>query len=110
MHHNRVIQEKSKLLTELKNLKTHCATFEPTIKQLQHKYEASMKEKMLVKLEKDKYYGKVCQLVGSVNAKLIRLLGIGARKRSKAFRKGLTRWYFRFVLAHGSCQQCVLKK
>ena len=54
MHHKRVVQEKNKLIHDIKRLKKHYETYDPTLKQLQHKYEAAMKEKMLVKLERDK--------------------------------------------------------
>ncbi|RKO84244.1 hypothetical protein BDK51DRAFT_33104 [Blyttiomyces helicus] len=59
MHHKRVVQEKNKLIGDIKRLKTHYESYEPTLKQLQHKYEIAMKEKMLTKLEKDRLAGKV---------------------------------------------------
>lgn len=59
MHHKRVVQEKNKLLHDIKRLKTHYESYEPTLKQLQHKYEVAMKEKMLTKLERDKLAAKV---------------------------------------------------
>lgn len=54
MHHKRVVQEKNKLINDIKRLKKHYEAYEPTLKQLQNKYETAMKEKMLVKLEKDR--------------------------------------------------------
>ena len=59
MHHKRVVQEKNKLLNDIKRLKEHYKSYEPNFKQLQHKYEVVMKEKMLTRLEKDKLVGKV---------------------------------------------------
>jgi DNA anti-recombination protein RmuC len=59
MHHKRVVQEKNKLISEIKRLKKHYENFDPTLKQLQRKYEMAMKEKMLTKLERDKLVGKV---------------------------------------------------
>ena len=47
MHHKRVMQEKNKLVTDIKRLKKHYQTFEPTLGELRHKYETAMKEKML---------------------------------------------------------------
>jgi len=54
MHHKRVVQEKNKLINDIKRLKKHYDSYDPTLKQLQHKYETAMKEKMLIKLERDK--------------------------------------------------------
>ena len=59
MQHRRVGQEKNKLVTDLKRLKAHYAQYEPTIKELRHKYEAAMKEKMLATLERDRMVQKV---------------------------------------------------
>ena len=59
MHHKRVGQEKNKLLTDLKRLRKHYSQYEPTIKELRHKYEVAMKEKMLMRLERDRLSTKV---------------------------------------------------
>jgi hypothetical protein len=39
MHHKRVGQEKSNLVQDLARLRKHFAHYEPTIKELRHKYE-----------------------------------------------------------------------
>ncbi len=59
MHHQRVAQEKNKLISDIKRLKKHYEHYEPTLKQLQHKYEVVMKEKMLMKLERDRLSAQV---------------------------------------------------
>ena len=59
MHHKRVMQEKNKLILDIKRLKKHYATFEPTLAELRHKYETAMKEKMLVKLARERSDQKV---------------------------------------------------
>ena len=59
MHHKRVGQEKNKLLTDLKRLRKHYSQYEPTIKELRHKYEVAMKEKMLMRLERDRISSKL---------------------------------------------------
>eukprot|EP00002_Diphylleia_rotans_P021042 TRINITY_DN408_c0_g1_i6.p1 TRINITY_DN408_c0_g1~~TRINITY_DN408_c0_g1_i6.p1 ORF type:complete len:545 (-),score=100.08 TRINITY_DN408_c0_g1_i6:56-1690(-) len=59
MHHRRAVQEKNKLVTDLKNLKRHYSMYEPALQQLQKKYETAMKEKMLAKLERDRIQAKV---------------------------------------------------
>merc|ERR1719456_2104073 len=55
MHHKRVVQEKNKLLVDLKRLKKHYEQYEPTLTELRHKYEVAMKEKMLMRLERDRF-------------------------------------------------------
>ncbi|KAI8908953.1 WD40-repeat-containing domain protein [Gorgonomyces haynaldii] len=62
MHHNRVVQEKHKLIADIKKLKKHYESYEPTLKQLQHKYEIAMKEKMLTKLERDRIASKITSM------------------------------------------------
>lgn len=58
MHHRRVVQEKNKLIIDLKRLKKHYEQYEPTLTELRHKYEMAMKEKMLMRLERDRYQSK----------------------------------------------------
>lgn len=59
MHHKRVAQEKNKLITDIKRLKKHYSQYEPTIKELKKKYERAMKEKMLLRLDREKLQSKV---------------------------------------------------
>lgn len=54
MHHRRVQQEKDKLIKDIKRLQTHQNSFEPAMKSYKLKYEATLKENMLVTLEKDR--------------------------------------------------------
>merc|ERR1719199_450127 len=58
MHHRRVVQEKNKLMIDLKRLKRHYEQYEPTLTELRHKYEVSMKEKMLMRLERDRFLAR----------------------------------------------------
>jgi len=58
MHHRRVVQEKNKLIIDLKRLKRHYEQYEPTLTELRHKYEVAMKEKMLMRLERDRFLSK----------------------------------------------------
>eukprot|EP01029_Cantina_marsupialis_P023875 TRINITY_DN601_c0_g1_i13.p1 TRINITY_DN601_c0_g1~~TRINITY_DN601_c0_g1_i13.p1 ORF type:complete len:288 (+),score=72.35 TRINITY_DN601_c0_g1_i13:81-944(+) len=62
MHHNRVVQEKEKVMKDFKNLKKHYSLYEPTIEELRKKYETAMKEKMLSDLEKDRFGAKIAAL------------------------------------------------
>ena len=59
MHHKRIGQEKNKLLGDIKKLRKHYQQYEPTIKELKRKYELAMKEKMLVRIERDRLQAKI---------------------------------------------------
>ena len=54
MHHKRVVQEKNKLITDLKRLRNHLRSYEPAIEELKRRHEVAMKEKMLIRLERDR--------------------------------------------------------
>lgn len=68
MHHKRVVQEKNKLITDIKRLKRHYTQYEPTLQQLKKKYEVAMKEKMLSKLERDRAMGQVTGLQSTLKS------------------------------------------
>lgn len=53
-NHQRVVQEKKRLVVDMKRLKKHYEGFEPALKMLQQKYDSALKEKMLMKLERDR--------------------------------------------------------
>lgn len=59
MHHKRVAQEKDKVVTDLKRLRNLLRSYEPTLEELKRKNDAAMKEKMLVKLERDRLRARV---------------------------------------------------
>ena len=63
-----MVQEKSKLMTDIQRLRKHFSHYEPTIKELRHKYEVAMKEKMLMRLERDRMAAKVEALDNQVRA------------------------------------------
>lgn len=71
MHHKRVVQEKNKLIVDLKRLKNHYSNFEPMLQMMRAKYETAMKEKMLMKLERDRLSSRV----GALEAQLRQLEG-----------------------------------
>ena len=58
MHHHRVQQEKLKLNKDIDKLKELHKQYESKYQDLSNKYEAAMKEKMLLKLEKDRLLAK----------------------------------------------------
>lgn len=57
--HSRVIQEKGKVSRDLKRLQVHSQTIEPTVTELRQKYEAAQKDKMLLRLEKEKLQARI---------------------------------------------------
>ncbi|XP_016052240.1 PREDICTED: sperm-associated antigen 16 protein [Miniopterus natalensis] len=54
MHHKRVVQEKNKLINDLKGLKLHYASYEPTIRVLLEKHHTLLKQKTLASMERDR--------------------------------------------------------
>ncbi|KAK7092902.1 sperm-associated antigen 16 protein-like [Littorina saxatilis] len=81
MHHKRVVQEKNKLIDDIKRLKRHYVQFEPTLQQLKSKYEVAMKEKMLARLERDRAVGQVTGLQSTLKS-VEHLKGTGASTAS----------------------------
>ncbi|KAM6421646.1 LOW QUALITY PROTEIN: sperm-associated antigen 16 protein [Rhynochetos jubatus] len=62
MHHQRVVQEKNRLICDIKRLKTHYESYEPTLRQLTEKYQTTLRQKMLTSLERDRAVGQVTGL------------------------------------------------
>ncbi|XP_007958152.2 sperm-associated antigen 16 protein [Orycteropus afer afer] len=62
MHHKRIVQEKNKLVNDLKGLRLHYASYEPTIRVLHEKHQTLLKEKMLTSLQRDRAFGKISGL------------------------------------------------
>ncbi|KAK2492529.1 hypothetical protein MC885_015484 [Smutsia gigantea] len=62
MHHKRVVQERNKLINDLKGLKLHYASYEPTIRVLHEKHHTLLKQKMLTSLERDRAVGQISGL------------------------------------------------
>lgn len=54
-HHKRVQDEKTRLFRDIEKLKKLHEEYEARYEQLKEKYEAAMKEKMLIKMERDRY-------------------------------------------------------
>ncbi|XP_039188759.1 sperm-associated antigen 16 protein isoform X4 [Crotalus tigris] len=68
MHHKRVVQEKNRLINDIKRLKTHYALYEPMLRQLNEKYEILLREKMLTSLERDKAVGQITGLQATLQS------------------------------------------
>ncbi|XP_031410136.1 sperm-associated antigen 16 protein [Meleagris gallopavo] len=62
MHHKRVVQEKNRLICDIKRLKAHYASYEPVLKELTEKYQSALRQKMLTSLERDRAVGQVAGL------------------------------------------------
>lgn len=59
MHHQRVVQEKNKLIDDIRRLRNHMKSYEPAIEELKRRHEAAIKEKMLIRLERDRLKARV---------------------------------------------------
>ncbi|XP_054441663.1 sperm-associated antigen 16 protein [Pteronotus mesoamericanus] len=66
MHHKRIVQEKNKLINDLKGLKLHYASYEPTIRVLLEKHQTLLKQKMLTSLEKDRAVEQISGLGATI--------------------------------------------
>eukprot|EP01064_Diplonema_japonicum_P037094 TRINITY_DN8605_c1_g2_i1.p1 TRINITY_DN8605_c1_g2~~TRINITY_DN8605_c1_g2_i1.p1 ORF type:complete len:566 (+),score=155.42 TRINITY_DN8605_c1_g2_i1:37-1734(+) len=62
LSHNRVVQEKLRLQKDIKRLQAHNQQMEPMLIELRLKNESVMKERMLIRLERDKLQTKVKNL------------------------------------------------
>ncbi|KAM9548915.1 sperm-associated antigen 16 protein [Guaruba guarouba] len=62
MRHKRVVQEKKRLICDIKRLKAHYASYGPVLKQLTEKYQTVLRQKMLATLERDRAVGQVADL------------------------------------------------
>ncbi|XP_056302663.1 sperm-associated antigen 16 protein [Danio aesculapii] len=68
MQHKRVVQEKNRLIEDVKKLKKHYASYEPALRQLNDKYQTAVRQKMLVSLERDRAFSQVQNLDGSLRS------------------------------------------
>ncbi|XP_042639765.1 sperm-associated antigen 16 protein isoform X2 [Tyto alba] len=68
MHHRRVIQEKNRLICDIKRLKAHYASYEPVLKQLTEKYQTILRQKMLTSLERDRAVEQVTGLQATLRS------------------------------------------
>jgi len=85
MHHKRVVQEKNKLVKDLRRLRDHYRHFEPALEETKEKYERLMREKSMLKLDRDKLGTKVTALEGTLNA--LTLKGQGTELSHKSSKK-----------------------
>merc|ERR1712159_522012 len=67
-NHKRVVQEKNKLIKDLRRLRDHYRHFEPALQETKDKYERLMREKSMLKLDRDKLNTKLAQMEQQLNA------------------------------------------
>ncbi|XP_057245781.1 sperm-associated antigen 16 protein [Malurus melanocephalus] len=68
MHHKRVVQEKDRLISDMKRLKAHYASYEPMLKELSERYQNTLTLKMLTSLERDKAVGQATGLQAALES------------------------------------------
>ncbi|XP_026794582.3 sperm-associated antigen 16 protein [Pangasianodon hypophthalmus] len=62
LQHKRVVQEKNRLIEDIRRLKKHYESYAPALKQLNEKYQTALRQKMLVSIEKDRVSSQVHNL------------------------------------------------
>ena len=69
MNHNRVAQEKNKLINDLKRLKTHYESYEPLLRTMKAKYDTAIREKVINQLERDRAITEIASIKKNENDK-----------------------------------------
>ncbi|XP_042364652.1 sperm-associated antigen 16 protein [Plectropomus leopardus] len=54
LQYRRVAEDKNRLIEDFKQLKKHLESYEPALRQLEDKYQAALRHKMLISLEKER--------------------------------------------------------
>lgn len=54
LQYRRVAEDKNRLMEDFKQLKKHQESYEPALRQLDDKYQAALRQKMLISLKKDR--------------------------------------------------------
>ncbi|KAK3523564.1 hypothetical protein QTP70_002473 [Hemibagrus guttatus] len=62
LQHKRVVQEKNRLIEDIRRLKKHYESYAPALKQLNEKYQTALRQKMLVSIERDRVSSQVQNL------------------------------------------------
>lgn len=75
MHHNRVAQEKNKLITDLKRLKSHYETYEPLLQTMKDKYEGAIRDKVVNQLERDRAVAELTSIKKNEGLSPSKILG-----------------------------------
>ncbi|XP_069561614.1 sperm-associated antigen 16 protein-like [Brachyistius frenatus] len=59
LQHKRLVQEKNRLIEEMRKLKVQCNNYGPAVKRMNEKYQAALKQVLLAAAERDKALGQV---------------------------------------------------
>ncbi|GAB5356088.1 hypothetical protein AAMO2058_000260800 [Amorphochlora amoebiformis] len=62
MHHRRVVQEKDKLILDIKRLKKEIAQFEPALNMMKKKYEGAINTASLTRIAKERSEARIAKL------------------------------------------------
>ncbi|XP_058272003.1 sperm-associated antigen 16 protein [Hemibagrus wyckioides] len=62
LQHKRVVQEKNRVIEDIRRLKKHYESYSPALKQLNEKYQTALRQKMLVSIERDRVSSQVQNL------------------------------------------------
>lgn len=54
LQYRRVAEDKNRLIEDFKKLKKHLESYKPVLRQLDNKYQAALRQKMLISLKKDR--------------------------------------------------------
>lgn len=54
LQYRQVAEDKNRLIEDFKQLKKHLESYEPALRQLEEKYQAALRQKMLISLKKDR--------------------------------------------------------
>lgn len=68
VNHTRVVQEKGRMVRDMRRLQDHTESIEPTVVELKAKYENAQKERMLLRLDRDKLAARVQQLEDQIRS------------------------------------------
>lgn len=54
MQHKRIVQERNRVVEEMRRLQVQCSGYEPAVRRMDEKYRAALKQTVLVSLQRDK--------------------------------------------------------
>lgn len=67
MQHKRVLQEKNRLVEDMRKLKIQCGRYEPAVRQLDGRCQSMLRQKTLVTLERDRALAQVHHLQATLH-------------------------------------------
>ncbi|XP_077011140.1 sperm-associated antigen 16 protein isoform X5 [Tamandua tetradactyla] len=113
MHHKQIVQERNKLINDLKGLKLHYASYEPALRVLHERHHTLLKEKMLTSLERDRALGQISgfqatlQLMETTRSYKIPKIQVGQSDDRKNVPEGPTQKGLREAREQNKCKKKV---